>query len=148
MHLWLGFSNSALSDVNLHSASDDYNDYSPENQNESDTEFICEEAEQHWDVSSEDILRDFNEESSSETINPVQPNNSIMKLISTFLLLWASFYGISATALNHLIKFLHYTLSLLSSNSPTIASVCVTCTMKVNDEVVIAVNPIRKKIFL
>ena len=53
---------STLSDVNLDSTSDDYNDYSPENQNESDTEFICEEAEQHWDVSSEDILRDFNEE--------------------------------------------------------------------------------------
>ena len=98
-----------LSDVNLDSTSDDYNDHSPENQNESDTEFICEEAEQHWDVSSEDILRDFNEEGSSDTINPVQPNNGIVTQISTFLLLWTSFYGISATALNHLIKFLHYT---------------------------------------
>lgn len=29
-----------------------------------------------------------------------------------------------------------------------ILDVCLTCTIKVNDEVVIAVNPIRKKIFL
>ena len=36
---------STLSDTNLDSTSDDYNDHSPENQNESDTEFICEEAQ-------------------------------------------------------------------------------------------------------
>lgn len=112
---------SRFSDVNLDN--EDYNDdYLAENQNESDTEFICEEAEEHWDVSSEDILRDFSEESSSESDNPVQPNNGITTLVSTFLLLWASLYGISATALNHLIQFLHYMFSLLSSSSPTIAS--------------------------
>ena len=97
-------------------------DYLTENQSESDTEFICEEAKEHWDVSSEVVLRDFNEESSSESDNPVQPNNGITTLISMFLLLWASFYGISASALNHLIQFLHYVFSLLSSSSPTIAS--------------------------
>ena len=65
---------------------------------------------------------DFNEESFSELNNPIQPNNGITALVSVFLLLWASFYGISASALNHLTQFLHYVLSLLSSSSPTIAS--------------------------
>lgn len=46
-----------------------------------------------------------------------------MALISTFLLLRASFCRISATALNHLIQFLHYVFSLLSSSSPTIATI-------------------------
>lgn len=111
---------SKFSDVNLDI--EDCNDYLAENQNESDSELICEEAEEHWDVSSEDILKDFNDEESSELESPVQSNNGIMTVISTFLLLWASFYGISATALNHLIQFLHYMLSLLSSSSPTVAS--------------------------
>ena len=78
--------------------------------------------EEHWDVSTDEILRDFNEESFSELNNPIQPNNGITALVSVFLLLWASFYGISASALNHLTQFLHYVLSLLSSSSPTIAS--------------------------
>ena len=102
---------------------EDYNDdYLIGNQNESDTEVMCEEAEEHWDVSSEDILKDFNEENSSESNDPSQPNNDFIPLISTFLLLWASFYGISATALNHLIQFLNYMFSLLFSSSPTITT--------------------------
>ena len=68
-------------------------------------ESICEEAEEHWDVSNDEILRDFNEESFSELNNPIQPNNGITALVSIFLLFWASFYGISASALNHLIQF-------------------------------------------
>ncbi len=112
---------STLSETNLDN--EDYNDdYLTDNQTESDTESICEEAEEHWDVSNDEVLRDFNEESFSEINNPIQPDNSITTLISVFLLLWASFYGISASALNHLIQFLHYVLSLLSSSSPTIAS--------------------------
>ena len=67
--------------------------------------------EEHWDVSTDEILRDFNEESFSELNNPIQPNNGITALVSVFLLLWASFYGISASALNHLTQFLHYVLS-------------------------------------
>jgi len=39
-----------------------------------------------------------------------------------FLLLWASFYGVSATALNHLIQFLHYIFSILAPNSPAVAA--------------------------
>ena len=82
-------------------------------------ESICEEAEEHWDVSNEKVLRDFNEERLN---NSIQPNNGITALISMFLLLWASFYGISTSTLNHFIQLLHYVFSLLSISSPTIAS--------------------------
>ena len=102
---------------------EDYNnDYLADNQTESDMESIYEEAEEHWNVNNEEILRDFNDEIFSELNNSIQPKNSITALISMFLLLWASFYGISASAINHLIQFLHYVFSLLSSSSPTIAS--------------------------
>ena len=102
---------------------EDYNnDYLADNQTESDMESIYEEAEEHWNVNNEEILRDFNDEIFSELNNSIQPKNSITALISMFLLLWASFYGISASALNHLIQFLHYVFSLLSSSLPTIAS--------------------------
>jgi len=77
-------------------------------------------TEEHWDLNSENILKDFDQKVCSEDF--AQSNTSIVTLFSTFLLLWATFYGISAVALNHLIKFLHYALSLLSSASPTIAA--------------------------
>ena len=60
---------SRLSETNLDN--EDYNDdYLTDNQTESDTESICEEVKEHWDVSTDEILRDFNEESFSELNNP------------------------------------------------------------------------------
>ena len=38
-------------------------------------------------------------------------------------MLWASFYGISVTALNHLIQFFHYVLSAIAPYSPAVADV-------------------------
>ena len=35
-------------------------------------ERICEEAEEHWDVSNEKVLRDFNEERFSDLITILQ----------------------------------------------------------------------------
>lgn len=52
----------------------------------------------------------------------LQSDNQISLFILKFLLLWESFYGISAPALNHLIKVLHYVLSLISPTSSQIAS--------------------------
>ena len=46
-----------------------------------------------------------------------------MLLVSKFLLLWATFYGISNNALDHLIHIFWYGLSFLSSSSPTVATV-------------------------
>ena len=49
-------------------------------------------------------------------------SNPILNVFLMFLLLWASFYTISATALNHLIQFLYQILSIIAPSSPTIAA--------------------------
>ena len=100
------------------------NDSSVNNQSESDTstESNIDEPEEHWDINSEDII-DFDQEASSDSEeNSPQCSSAILSLFSTFLLLWGTFYGISAAALNHLIQFLHYMFSLLSSTSTDIAA--------------------------
>ena len=89
---------------------------------EDDEEEILEE---HWDVSCEDILRDFNEDddngSRENSLDP-KSQNGALSLILMFLLLWAAFYHISAAALNHLIQFLRYALSLIAPGSPVVAA--------------------------
>ena len=90
-------------------------------QDESDPEFNYDVTKEHWDVNSEEILRDFNQDVCSDLDMP-EFSTSVVTTFSTFLFLWATFYGISATALNHLINFLHYMFSLLSSASPNIAA--------------------------
>ena len=73
-------------------------------QDESDSEFNYDVTKEHWDVNSEEILRDFNQDVCSDLDMP-EFSTSVVTTFSTFLFLWATFYGISATALNHLIKF-------------------------------------------
>ena len=46
----------------------------------------------------------------------------VLYTILIFLILWALFYGISATALNHVIQFLHHILSIIAPSSPTVAA--------------------------
>lgn len=83
-------------------------------------ECIDQEIEEHWlNICSEEILQDFNEKDVSESSDS---EGGIVLLISKFLLLWAAFYRISNTALNHLIQFFQHVFSLLSSSSPTIAT--------------------------
>jgi len=79
-------------------------------------------VEEHWDVSDEDIGRDFNicEVEIQRNVDSQPPG--IEMLMLSFLLLWTSFYGISAAALNHLVQFLHYFFSLLAPLSPPIAA--------------------------
>ena len=90
-------------------------------------------VEEYWDVSSESIDRDFNvceEDITKEdthlwrnNVDPQPPEtNRIGMLLLSFLLLWTSFYGISAAALNHLVQFLHSIFSLLAPLSPPIAA--------------------------
>ena len=49
----------------------------------------------------------------------VGDNDSILRISLIFFMLWASFYGISASALNHLIKLLHYVFTILKKNVST-----------------------------
>jgi len=78
-------------------------------------------AEEHWDVSDEDIAKDFSVCEDKIQTNADTEDNGAGMILLTFLLLWTSFYGISAAALNHLLQFLHYFFSLLAPLSPPIA---------------------------
>ena len=60
------------------------------------------EGEEHWDTDMEEILQDL------EMSDKLLVIGTSLNIILLFLSLWASFYGVSATALNHLIRFLLY----------------------------------------
>ena len=83
-----------------------------------------EPTEEYWDVDIEDVLRDFDQEHlvEEERLQSISHSNIVLYMMLIFLLLWASFYGISATALNHLIQFLQYILSIITPSSPTVAA--------------------------
>ena len=71
--------------------------------------------QEHWDGGSDDeIMTDFDD--IDEDMDHLDDKDSILPIALIFFMLWASFYGISATALNHLIKVLHYMFSILVQN--------------------------------
>ena len=96
-------------------------------ESESDTSEYTEsdEQEEHWEVNVDDIVKDFDVESDDDNENLTHTNgaapaaNGLLSVILMFITLWASFYGISATAINHLVKFLHYVFTVLAKNSQT-----------------------------
>ena len=73
------------------------------------------EGEEHWDTDIDEILKDL------ETSDDVRPESTVVcgsiHTILLFLSLWASFYGVSATALNHIIGFLHHVFSTIVTKS-------------------------------
>jgi len=78
------------------------------------------EHEEYWDIDKAELDRDFNLHQDEQSYT----NGSTTRLIrvtALFLLLWASFYSISASALQHLIKFLRYFLSVIMSRNPEVA---------------------------
>ena len=71
--------------------------------------------QEHWDSESVDeILTDFDDK--DEDMGHSRDKDNILSVELIFFMVWASFYGISATALNHLIKLLHYIFSILARN--------------------------------
>ena len=81
-----------------------------------------------WEVNEKDLLEDFNPDNAGEQAENQHPHHSALKTVRwvlLFLLLWASFYGISANALDNLVHFFHYLFSSLSQNSTFIASLAV-----------------------
>ena len=77
------------------------------------------EHEEYWDVDEAELNQDFN----IDEDDPNSAYDSTIKLIrvtTLFLLLWASFYSISASALQHLIKFLRYLFSTIMAKTPVI----------------------------
>lgn len=107
--------------------------------------------QEHWnsDVDLDELVNDFNEDNvtkdldidlekvaetiDSEDIETDNDNhgstvtgNSILHVTVLFLLLWASFYGISATALNHLIQYISHLFTIIASKSPAIITLMAT----------------------
>ena len=72
------------------------------------------------DDQDDNFLKNQDDNSLKDEDDP-QSDNQIHVCILKFLLLWGSFYGISAAALNHLIKVLHYILSLMSPTLPQVS---------------------------
>jgi len=79
-----------------------------------------------WSVDDERRLEYWNNESEMDSDlddknerQLVGDNDSILRVSLIFFILWASFYGISAIALNHLIKLLHYVFTILKKNIST-----------------------------
>ena len=49
--------------------------------------------------------------------------NRVLFVTIVFIFLWASFYGVSAVAVNHLLQYLHHMQSSLAVYSPAVAAV-------------------------
>ena len=126
--MFLRESHWCILDVSISQDDYDQEHYSCESEIEPGTvneDFINEDSEddvEHWDVNDEEIMLDFIPDDEDQSQDDPQSDNQISLFILKFLLLWSSFYGISAAALNHLIKFLYYVLSLISPTSSQIVS--------------------------
>jgi len=98
----------------------------PENEDlpsgyESDGISSCsEEAKEHWDIDIKEVIKDLESDSQAES----SMKHGLVHMVLAFLSLWGSSYGISARALDHLIKFLHHIfLSIVPASTTTLAAV-------------------------
>ena len=62
------------------------------------------DCEEHWNISDEELSRDYDLE--EHQVNETSAKKSNTYVFILFMFLWASFYGVSAAALNHLIQFI------------------------------------------
>ena len=64
-----------------------------------------------WDgCSDDDIVTDFDDINEVNSAPHLADKNNIYHISLMFIMLWASLYGISATALNDLVQLLHQQL--------------------------------------
>ena len=78
-----------------------------------------------WDLDSRDVVEDLDSVANGDDHVQDLEDSSLRKTIRwvmLFIFLWASFYGVSANAVGHLIKFFHTLLDSLSHYSAFIAS--------------------------
>ena len=77
-------------------------------------------SQEYWDgCSDDDVMTDFDDIDEINNAPHLDDENNIHRILLMFIMLWASLYAISATALNHLVKLLHYVYSILSKNMST-----------------------------
>ena len=75
--------------------------------------------DQHIDISK--ITEKLNHEDSVDS-NRLAVGRSLLHMTLLFLFLWASFYGIPSTALNHLIQYISHLFTVMASNSPVVVA--------------------------
>ena len=83
------------------------------------------DSEEFWNIEDSEILEDFNPDTCKSDFDSDAVDNGLVKTVKwvlMFLLLWASFYGVSANALDHLIHFLHHLFQSLAQYSVGIAA--------------------------
>ena len=77
--------------------------------------------QEHWDDDDiEELLKDFEmseDDIATSSDGDSSSDSALIHVVLLFLFLWSSFYGISATALNHLIQFFHYLFVTISKRS-------------------------------
>ena len=77
-------------------------------------------SQEYWDgCSDDDVMTDSDDIDEINNAPHLDDENNIHRILLMFIMLWASLYAISATALNHLVKLLHYVYSILSKNMST-----------------------------
>lgn len=76
-------------------------------------------GQEHWDVSSDEFEIDLEIVNEHQTVRHSSGTNDVLRISLILLMLWSSFYGISATALNHLIKLMQHILTCIASNLST-----------------------------
>ena len=69
------------------------------------------------------ITEKLNHEDAEINSNKSIVGRSLLCIALLFLFLWATFYGISSIALNHLIQYLNYLFTVMASNSSVVASI-------------------------
>ena len=106
-----------------------YSDYELEvehsfSSNESSSE------EEHWENSEKESLNNLDHDTFEELLKGLENDDppeiatnskdSLFRVILMFLFLWASFYKVSVTALNHLFAFFHHMFSTIVTNPSVI----------------------------
>ena len=70
--------------------------------------------QEHWTSESDHNVTDFDDIDDVHKSQTHGDEDNILHMSLIFFMLWASFYGVSATALNHLIKLLQYIMNLFT----------------------------------
>lgn len=79
---------------------------------------------EYWDVTEEELAMDFEEspicaqEGTATASYSELAIKNLVHLTLLFILLWGCHYGISANALDHLIRYLHHFLASLGPYTP------------------------------
>ena len=80
--------------------------------------------QEYWDTDTTDVWESFNFNTSQDSQTSDDSSRNLPRIVKTtllFLQLWDMFYNVFATALNHLIQFLHYLLISIAEKLPPLS---------------------------